>query len=189
MNFKPNARTREIIIQELTDETLIYDLENNKAFCLNKTAARIWKNCDGKKDLENLANELGTAKETILVALDGFQKNDLLTSKTDLPIPEKGLERRKFLIKAGTLSAIALPIISSLTAPRGIHAQSCVGTNGFVPGSGSPDTTQASAMDCQNNCGAVTPDGSASCCAMSGSFTWAFTAATSNCQCPGYQCN
>ena len=39
----PRARTSELIVKELPDETLVYDLANDKAHCLNHTAALVWK--------------------------------------------------------------------------------------------------------------------------------------------------
>ena len=35
----PHARTKDLVIRELGDETLIYDLANDRAHCLNETAA------------------------------------------------------------------------------------------------------------------------------------------------------
>jgi len=38
-----------LIVEELPNEVLVYDLNTDKAHCLNRTAALIWKNCDGEK--------------------------------------------------------------------------------------------------------------------------------------------
>ena len=38
----PMARHQEIVEQRLGKELLIYDLNNNKAYCLNKTSAMIF---------------------------------------------------------------------------------------------------------------------------------------------------
>lgn len=42
-SYYPQARRTGLSIQELPDETLIYDRENDQANCLNATAAEIWK--------------------------------------------------------------------------------------------------------------------------------------------------
>ena len=39
--FLPTARKNDLVIQELPDELLIYDLSRNKALCLNQTAKLI----------------------------------------------------------------------------------------------------------------------------------------------------
>ncbi|HZH35571.1 MAG TPA: hypothetical protein VEX64_12070 [Pyrinomonadaceae bacterium] len=37
----PKARENDLVVQELKDEVLIYDLKINKAYCLNETSAAI----------------------------------------------------------------------------------------------------------------------------------------------------
>ena len=44
----PLARKDALIVSELEDEVLVYDLKRDKAHCLNSTAASVWKRCDGK---------------------------------------------------------------------------------------------------------------------------------------------
>ena len=57
MNSYPKVRVADIVVQEFADEILIYDLKNNKAFCLNETSSMIWQACDGKKDISDLSGE------------------------------------------------------------------------------------------------------------------------------------
>ena len=52
----PKARHNKLVIQELEDEVLVYDLERNQAHCLNRTAALIWEHCDGKQTVWGLAS-------------------------------------------------------------------------------------------------------------------------------------
>lgn len=44
---KPKSRRENIVVQEFDDEVLIYDLERDRAFCLNKTSAVVWRACNG----------------------------------------------------------------------------------------------------------------------------------------------
>lgn len=37
----PKGRTNDIIVQELDGEVLIYNLKDNKAFCLNETSSLV----------------------------------------------------------------------------------------------------------------------------------------------------
>ena len=39
----PRARQDELVVEELPDETLVYDLKRHKARCLNRTAALVWQ--------------------------------------------------------------------------------------------------------------------------------------------------
>ena len=46
-NVKPLARKEGLVIQELPVEVLVYDLDRDKAHCLNETAAMVWRKCNG----------------------------------------------------------------------------------------------------------------------------------------------
>ena len=39
----PRARKDGLVIKELVNETLVYDLERDEAQCLNQTAPLVWK--------------------------------------------------------------------------------------------------------------------------------------------------
>jgi hypothetical protein len=41
-NIKPISRKSHIVVQYFGNEILIYDLTENKAFCLNETSALVW---------------------------------------------------------------------------------------------------------------------------------------------------
>ncbi len=52
----PIARKEGLVIQEMPEEVLVYDLDTNKAHCLNQTAAFVWKSCDGRNSVAEKAN-------------------------------------------------------------------------------------------------------------------------------------
>src|SRR5262245_30585528 len=54
----PRARTENLVIRELDDETLVYDLERDQAHCLNHTAALVWQHCDGHTTAQQVARSL-----------------------------------------------------------------------------------------------------------------------------------
>ncbi len=56
---KPLARSQDLVIQEMPGEILVYDLQTNKAHCLNETAAAIWKSCDGENSVGDISRLLG----------------------------------------------------------------------------------------------------------------------------------
>ena len=58
---KPCARQEQLIVEDLLDETIIYDLRRNRAHSLNRTAALVWRHCDGRTGVRTLARLL--AKE------------------------------------------------------------------------------------------------------------------------------
>src|SRR5688500_359444 len=84
----PLARRDNLVVEELSDETLIYDLERDKAHCLNSTAARVWRDCDGRTTVRQLTANLRREihpqanKQLVLLALTKLRKARLLD---DLP--------------------------------------------------------------------------------------------------------
>ena len=131
MNYL-RSRTKNIVAQESNKETLIYDTESNKAFCLNDTSATIWKMCDGKTSVGKIAGKLSEKLDTpikeefIWLAIDQLKKENLLINSEEVKVDFKGLSRRQVIRKVGFASVIALPIVSSLVAPTAAEAQSCI---------------------------------------------------------------
>jgi hypothetical protein len=133
MNYsqKPMARKDGLVIQEMPDEVLVYDLQTNKAHCLNQTAAFVWKNCDGEKSVSDIVSqfetESGSAVQNDLVwlAIDQLGERNLL--ETSLPAKFAGESRRSVLKKIGFASMVALPVIASMAAPTAVMAVGCSG--------------------------------------------------------------
>ena len=127
----PKARTEKLIIKELSDEVLIYDLDRNKAHCLNSTAALVWKVCDGKTSVEEINNHVakhtGVAVDQRIVwlALKELETINLLTQPTRHPTLVANLSRRQ-LIRSIGVAAVVLPAIISLAAPTAQAQASCV---------------------------------------------------------------
>ena len=117
----PVARKQGLVVQEMPEEVLIYDLDTNKAHCLNKTAAFVWKSCDGNKSIaeitKSFANDFGSPVEEDLVWLAIEQLNDKNLLSESLQTNLKGQTRREVIKKIGFASVVALPIVASLTAP------------------------------------------------------------------------
>jgi hypothetical protein len=124
------ARTEGLVIQEMSDEVLVYDLNTNKAHCLNQTAAFVWKKCDGKNSVSDIAsllqNEFKAPVQDDLVwlAIDQLSKDNLLETK-EIASPISGMSRREVVKRIGLASVIALPIVASLIAPTTALAGTC----------------------------------------------------------------
>jgi len=122
----PVARKSGLVVQEMPDEVLVYDLNTNKAHCLNRTAASVWKACDGKTSVSDIATHYGRGNNEDLVwlAVDQLSENDLLEKQVSSKF--KGQSRREVIKKIGLASVVALPVIASLVAPsNALAAQSC----------------------------------------------------------------
>jgi len=132
----PRARKDRLIVQELQDELMVYDLDRHKAHCLNPTAALIWKHCDGTTTVESAVSLLetrvdGEEAETVLwYSLGLLQKARLLAEPFNAPQAANGMTRRTLIHRIGLTAAFALPLVTSIVAPRAVDAASCVSSGG-----------------------------------------------------------
>ncbi len=163
MNPKPLARQSDIVVQQSGDETLIYDLKTNKAVCLNDTSAAVWKLCNGKRNVSEISDELSVkfkapiTQELVMLALNQLGKDGMLKN-IDTPTYFEGLSRREVIAKIGFGSLVALPMISTLVAPRAANAQSCY-SGVMIPSGNLPPATPMSCASkspchlyCQQDC-------------------------------------
>ena len=127
----PKARRSEILTREIPGELLVYDMKRHRAYCLNETAAYIWKQCNGKRTVAQLACQLedrsgGSVDEKIVwLALDQLEKRHLLDPRFSFP-SQSGVSRRGVIRSIGLASVIALPVVVSIIAPTAVQAASCI---------------------------------------------------------------
>ncbi|MCO6510273.1 MAG: PqqD family protein [Aridibacter famidurans] len=125
----PIHRKNDLVVQVIGDETFVYDLLSNRAMCLNKTSSFVWKHCNGANsvaDIVSLASaEFGNDVTTAFVelALEQLSGESLLKESTNSGIFD-GLTRREIIKKVGLTSMAALPIVTAITAPSAVAAQS-----------------------------------------------------------------
>ena len=130
----PRARQDELVVEELQDETLVYDLERHKARCLNRTAALVWRHCDGQTSVAEMAalleEQLAVPKDEAVVwlALDRLSRADLLTEPVTLPADKAQYSRREVLRTLRRVAGISLllPVIESIVAPLAAAQASCI---------------------------------------------------------------
>lgn len=164
MTTFPKSRTKNLVIQELEKELLIYDLTNNKAFCLNETSALVFQFCDGNDAVSAIAElmskklKISVSEEVVWLALDGLKKDGLLENAPDFEIDFNGLTRRQVIKKIGFASMIALPLISSVVAPTSAMAASC---SLIAPGGIILNVCDSTSSGCQLNAGNQCCSGSA----------------------------
>ncbi len=130
----PRARQDELVVEELPDETLVYDLKRHKARCLNRTAALVWRHCDGQTSVAEVAALLEEqlsipADEAVVwMALDRLSRAHLLTEPVTLPAHRTQNSRRQMLrtLRRAAGISLLLPVIESIVAPLGAAQGSCV---------------------------------------------------------------
>jgi hypothetical protein len=154
----PVARKEGLVIQETTEEVLVYDLTSNKAHCLNQTAAFVWKSCDGNNSIPDITklfeNEIGSMvhEDLIWLAIDQLNEKNLLESVVASNFA--GCSRREVIKKIGLATVVALPLVASLTAPTSALAStSCACVN---PGDCITQTACPSTVNC-NGSGVCAP--------------------------------
>ena len=130
MTNKPISRKANIVVQDLENEVLIYDLTINKAYCLNRTAALVYQLCDGKRTVAEISDLMSkelkilVSEDFVWLAIDGLKKDGLLENADDLANHFVGMNRREVVKKVGLASMVMLPLISSVVAPSAVMAQS-----------------------------------------------------------------
>ena len=122
----PKVKTHGLVVQELHNELLVYDLATNQACCLNRAAIQVMECCDGNTRAEAAAVRLGMPEDMLWATLEGFRKAGILEDEFDEPLASNTVSRRRMLRQAAALG-IALPIVSSLVAPSALDAASCIG--------------------------------------------------------------
>lgn len=156
MTTFPKSKTKNLVVQELDKELLIYDLSNNKAFCLNESLALIWQYADGRNSVADISILLSRKLKTLVTedfvwfGLDQLKKDDLIENNADFEINFNGLNRRDVIKKIGFASMIALPLLSSVIAPTSVMAASCTL---FAPGTISTTGCFGNSSDCNLNFG------------------------------------
>lgn len=126
---------------------LVYDRNNDEAFCLNQTAALVWAHCDGETTVAKMTQLLEVeakapvGEEVVWFTLEQLRKSRLLDGS--FQGPEQMNLSRRLLVKRLGIAAAVLPVIMSIAAPAAAQAASC-GANGALCGSDSDC--------CSNNC-------------------------------------
>jgi hypothetical protein len=145
--MKPEKRRDGLVVKELPDEILVYDLERHKAHCLNPAAAFVFKHSNGERSVAELTRllrrEVGPSADEswVHLALRHLGKAHLLEGGQEIR-ETRGLSRRDMLKRAGIGLAAALPLVTSIVAPTPVEAAAtCVLASNC---GGKPDGTPCS---------------------------------------------
>jgi hypothetical protein len=136
----PRMREHRLVIDELPDEVLVYDLDRHKAHCLNRTAAMVWRQCDGKTSPSEIARRLQREldqpfnEDLVWLALRQLDKINLLENPIALPTQLAGMSRREMVRALGIAAAVAVPLVTSIIAPTAAEASTCLPKGASCPG-------------------------------------------------------
>jgi hypothetical protein len=127
----PRARQEKLLVHELADEVLVYDLKRHKAHCLNRTAALVWNRCDGQSSVTEIArlleHEMGTSvdEDVVRLALNQLERVGLLGERPSQAMGTVRVRRRELMRRMGLAAAVSLPLVVSILSPTSAQAQSC----------------------------------------------------------------
>jgi Coenzyme PQQ synthesis protein D (PqqD) len=122
----PTARGEGLIVERLPDEVVVYDEVRDRLHCLEPVAAEIWRACDGRRSLAEVARRTAARLHVELDAplvsltLQRLFRARLLEGPPVSPPPD--LVRRDCLKRAALLGGLA---VVSLVAPTPAAAASC----------------------------------------------------------------
>lgn len=128
-SIMPNSRRDDLVVQDLSGESLVYDLKTHRAHCLNKTAAFVWANCDGRTSYREVADKLSgemdvpSDESVVRLAVDQLRRARLVEGDVTADAINAG--RRNVIRKLGLAAGVAaaLPLVTSIVAPTSALAQ------------------------------------------------------------------
>jgi hypothetical protein len=134
-----------LLLRELPDELLVYDREQHRAHCLNRTAALVFRQADGTRSPSEIARLLDSgapdAEQAVKLALAQLAEAGLLEERSLAGEPaahEPGpaLTRRDVVHRVGLAAAILLPAVATIVAPTPAEAAATCATScaGKLPG-------------------------------------------------------
>jgi len=136
----PRARRDGLIVQKVEGETLVYDLNRHRAYCLSPAAAVVWESSDGRADLATLARRVGEeTKDAADVALVELALSDLGRARL-LDTAASGsprITRRELVRRAGLAAGISL--VASIVAPTAAQAATACTFAACSSGAGTPN--------------------------------------------------
>jgi len=128
----PLARTEGLIVKEVADEVLVYDCVDDRAHCLNETAALVWQRCDGRTTPRAIAYLLAREKNVqaderiVWLALEQLQDRNLLSRPVVPPPALAGMNRRQMVRALGIAAVVTVPVVTSIVAPTPTQAATCL---------------------------------------------------------------
>lgn len=136
---RPIARSGGLLLEELDDETLVYDLKSHDVHCLNESALLVWKACDGSVTVADLAGLLesrgfGEGETLVWMTLERLTRSGLLDEAIEAPEQAQRYSRKQAIRAMGAAAGLTLvaPLVTSIVAPLAAQAASCLSNSQCV---------------------------------------------------------
>src|SRR5438067_2539138 len=114
-------RTERLIVRELGDETVVYDLDNDQVHCLTGPSAQVWRATGEPVSVRALCARSGLDEASAAAAVAQLGEKNLLVAR----VPA-GASRRQLIQRGAMLggAVVALPVIETMRAPAAMAAAS-----------------------------------------------------------------
>jgi hypothetical protein len=109
---KPEARTDDLLIEELDDGVVVYDRRDDSAHWLDSAAATVWRMSNAELTVPELAVRCGLDEPQVTDVLERLDGLDLMV--------QPGVSRRAALrriARVGGTAVVLAPVISSIAVP------------------------------------------------------------------------
>jgi hypothetical protein len=123
----PQQIRREISVQRIGRETLVYDGVRHRAFCLNESSGVVWRLADGTRTIAQIGAAAGVelnaevSEELVTFILDELRGDGLIEASGAGEV-RVGISRRAMLQRLGVGGAMLLPVIAAIVAPTAAQA-------------------------------------------------------------------
>lgn len=123
----PKARSSGLVVEEVVDEVLVYELETHQARLLSPQTAKIWRLCDGQQTIEDIAEELAVAQSVVEETIKELFAFELLDASPEKSVADgecADLSRRSVLTQGAAATLFAAPAIVTISIPTAAAALS-----------------------------------------------------------------
>lgn len=164
---RPRARTEGLVVRDLPGETVVYDRDSHRAHCLNRTAAIVFRNADGRRTVPDLARllaaETGAAvgHGVVRATLDRLREASLLHADAADPdarvgvhagAPPTDASRRAMMRRVGLGAAALLPVVTSILVPTPAEAaNTCISVESCPGATDQPCYNTSPGAECPTN--------------------------------------
>jgi hypothetical protein len=125
----PRGVRQQILVQRVGAETLVYDEQRHRAFCLNACSAAVWELADGGRTVAEIAAAASielkrpVGEDVVRYALEELRRDGLIEAGTMVEEAQP-ISRRALLQRLGVGGAMLLPAVAAIVAPTAAQAYS-----------------------------------------------------------------
>ncbi len=124
---RPVARNEDLLVEEIHDETVVFDTRSREAHCLSPLAAAVFAHCDGETSIDDLAS---LASERLGEPVDPERVRDALALLEERSLldtvgqQDDGLSRRQMIKRSAVTGGLvaSAPLITSVFPPTAAAA-------------------------------------------------------------------